>query len=127
MTEFVFRSQSYLQTLPASVTEMTADGGIGLDRTIFYAASGGQPNDTGRIVAADSRVVPIVSVVHPEGDKTRLTLVHTRLRGAEDARNFGGGWLSHLAVLEARLAGRPVPDFWAIHTEKEAEAAAALG
>ena len=127
MTEFVFRSESYLQTLPASVTEVTADGGIGLDRTIFYATSGGQPNDTGRIVAADGRVVPIVNVVHPEGDKTRLTLVHTRLRGAEDARNFGGGWLSHLAVLEARLAGRPVPDFWAIHAEKEAEAAAALG
>lgn len=63
----------------------------------------------------------------PEGERTRLTLVHARLRGADDARNFGGGWLSHLAVLEARLAGRPVPDFWALHAEKEAQAAAAVG
>ena len=29
--------------------------------------------------------------------------------------------------LTLAMAGRPVPDFWAIHTEKEAEAAAALG
>jgi misacylated tRNA(Ala) deacylase len=76
MTEFMFRSHSYLKSLEAKVTEITPDGGIGLDRTIFYAASGGQPNDTGRIVAADGRVVPIVDVVHPDGDKTRVMHVH---------------------------------------------------
>ncbi len=72
MTDFVFREQSYLKTLDATVSEVTPDGGIGLDRTIFYAASGGQPHDTGRLVAADGRLVPIVNVVHPEGDKTRI-------------------------------------------------------
>ncbi|RYE08818.1 MAG: alanyl-tRNA editing protein [Hyphomicrobiales bacterium] len=71
MTEFVFRSQSYLKTLDAVVTGIGEDGGISLDRTIFYAASGGQPNDTGRIIAGD-RIVPVVNVVHPEGDKTRI-------------------------------------------------------
>ncbi len=75
MTEFVFRSDSYLKSLDASVTEVTPEGGIVLDRTIFYAASGGQPNDTGRIVTADGRVVPIVNVIHPEGDKTRIVHV----------------------------------------------------
>jgi misacylated tRNA(Ala) deacylase len=75
MTEFMFRSQSYLKSLDANVTEITPDGGIVLDRTIFYAASGGQPNDTGRIVTADGRVVPIVNVVHPDGDKTRIVHV----------------------------------------------------
>ena len=75
MTEFVFRSNSYLKTLDATVTEITPDGGIVLDRTIFYAASGGQPNDAGRMIAADGRVVPIVNVVHPEGDKTRIVHV----------------------------------------------------
>jgi len=34
--------------------------------------------------------------------------------------------MAHLAVLQARLAGTPVPDFWKIHAEKEAEATAAL-
>jgi len=80
MTDFVFRAQSYLKTLPATVTDLTPDGGIGLDRTIFYAASGGQPNDTGRLVTADGRVVPIVNVVHPEGDKTHI--VHLAAEGA---------------------------------------------
>lgn len=80
MTEFVFRTDSYLKSLDAMVTEVTPEGGIGLDRTIFYAASGGQPNDTGRLVAADGRVVPIVNVVHPEGDKARI--VHVPAEGA---------------------------------------------
>ncbi len=72
MTDFVFRAQSYLKTLDATVTEVTPEGGIALDRTIFYAASGGQPHDTGRIVGADGRVVPVAGVIHPEGDKARI-------------------------------------------------------
>jgi misacylated tRNA(Ala) deacylase len=79
MTEFVYRDDSYLRTLDAKVAEITSDG-IVLDRTILYAASGGQPNDTGRIVAADGRIVPILNVVHPEGDKTRI--VHVPAEGA---------------------------------------------
>lgn len=75
MTEFVFRGDSYRKTLDARVTDVTPEGGIVLDRTIFYAASGGQPNDTGRIVGADGRVVPIVDVVHPGGDKARIVHV----------------------------------------------------
>ncbi len=71
MTEFVFRAQSYLKSLPATVTAIGPDGSIELDRTIFYAASGGQPNDTGRLIAGD-REVPIANVIHPEGDKTRI-------------------------------------------------------
>lgn len=59
--------------------------------------------------------------------RTRLTLTHSGLRGPEDARNFGGGWGAHLAVLEKRLAGAPVADFWALHAEAEARAARAVG
>jgi misacylated tRNA(Ala) deacylase len=80
MTEFVFRSDSYLKTLDATVVEVTPEGAVELDRTIFYAASGGQPNDTGRMVTGDGRVVPIVNVAHPEGDKTRI--VHVPAGGA---------------------------------------------
>lgn len=58
----------------------------------------------------------------PEGDRTRLVLTHSGL--AEAARTgTAGGWISHLAVLQARLAGRGVPDFWALHRASEAAAA----
>lgn len=79
MTDFVFRADSYLKSLDARVTDVTPEGGIVLDRTIFYAASGGQPNDTGRIVSA-AGTLPIVNVVHPEGDKTRI--VHVPAEGS---------------------------------------------
>jgi len=86
MTEFVFREQSYLKTLDARVEEITPDGGIVLDRTIFYAASGGQPGDTGRMIGPDGVVVPIVATAHPDGDKTRI--VH---QPAEDAPRLSAG------------------------------------
>lgn len=62
-----------------------------------------------------------------EGERTRLVLTHTGLRGRDDATNFGGGWHSHLAVLEARLSGEGVPDFWALHKQSEATITAQLG
>jgi misacylated tRNA(Ala) deacylase len=80
MTEFVFRTDSYLRSLDARVTGLTDGGGIVLDRTIFYAASGGQPNDTGQIVRSDGAVLPIVNVVHPEGDKAHI--VHLPAEGS---------------------------------------------
>jgi uncharacterized protein YndB with AHSA1/START domain len=57
---------------------------------------------------------------------TRLVLTHVGLRGPEDALNFGGGWHSHLAVLERRLRGEGVADFWALHDEAEAIVRGAL-
>lgn len=85
MTEFVFRSESYLTSLDATVTGVTPEGGVLLDRTIFYAASGGQPNDTGRMRATDGRVLPIVGVIHPEGDKSAI--VHIPAEGAPALRS----------------------------------------
>lgn len=59
--------------------------------------------------------------------RTRLVLTHAGLRGPADARNFGGGWGAHLAVLEKRLAGERVANFWALHAEAEGRATAAVG
>ena len=61
-----------------------------------------------------------------EGGRTRLVLTHAGLRGPDDARNFGGGWHAHLAVLQTRLAGGAVPDFWDLHRQSEALAVATL-
>ena len=74
MTEFVFRDDSYLKTLPVTVTAVTPEGGIVLDRTIFYATSGGQPGDTGYLERGSGARIPITGTIHPDGDKT--VIVH---------------------------------------------------
>ena len=71
MTEFVFRTDSYLRTLDAVVREVTPEGGLILDRTIFYASSGGQPNDLGK-VSWDGGAAAVADVFHPDGDKARI-------------------------------------------------------
>jgi misacylated tRNA(Ala) deacylase len=78
MTEFVFRDDSYLRSLEAVVTEVTPEGGIVLDRTIFYAASGGQPGDAG-MLSRGSDQIAVTTAVHPDGDKTRI--VHVPAEG----------------------------------------------
>jgi misacylated tRNA(Ala) deacylase len=73
-TDFLFRSDAYLKSSPAMVTDVTAEGGIVLDRTVFYANSGGQPGDTGVLTRPDGHGQPvaIATTLHPEGDKTRI-------------------------------------------------------
>src|SRR5690606_16764561 len=71
LTEFVFRSDSYLSELEAEVVAVTPEGGIVLDRTIFYAASGGQPSDTGSL-SGTAGTVQLLSSVHPDGDKMAI-------------------------------------------------------
>ena len=75
----------------------------------------------------DGKAGEVTFELTPIGERTRLVLTHTGLRGSDDAVNFGGGWHSHLAVLERRLRGERVPDFWALHAKAEARARQALG
>jgi misacylated tRNA(Ala) deacylase len=53
MTELLFRDDAYLSTADATVSAVGEDGAILVDRSIFYAAAGGQPGDTGVIEFAD--------------------------------------------------------------------------
>jgi misacylated tRNA(Ala) deacylase len=81
MTELLFRDDSYLAATPATVVDVTEDGGVVLDRTVFYAASGGQPGDNGTIVLADGSVLTIATAIHPDGDKTRIVHVPAEAQG----------------------------------------------
>ncbi|PZQ99288.1 MAG: Ala-tRNA(Pro) hydrolase [Cereibacter sphaeroides] len=49
MTELLFRKDAYLRQAEAVVTGYTPEGGILVDRTVFYPTGGGQPGDSGRI------------------------------------------------------------------------------
>jgi uncharacterized protein YndB with AHSA1/START domain len=62
----------------------------------------------------------------PEGGKTRLVLTHSRISSPSGFQDFGGGWNSHLTVLEERLAGRGVRDFWDLHAKSREEVRKAL-
>lgn len=60
-TEALFREDPYLSTAEGSVLAVNENGGIILDRTIFYATSGGQPGDTGYFERADGSRIEIIS------------------------------------------------------------------
>ena len=62
----------------------------------------------------------------PEGDRTRLVLTHSGIESPTGFQDFGGGWNSHLMVLQERLAGRSVRDFWALHEQSRDAVAKAL-
>ena len=62
-----------------------------------------------------------------EGERTRLVLTHSGISSPALCTDFAGGWHAHLAVLQARLAGIPVRDFWKLHAESQAAVARALG
>ena len=58
MTELLFNEDSYLDKCEAAITSVD-NNIIQLDRTIFYAESGGQPGDIGEILLND-RVLKVI-------------------------------------------------------------------
>ena len=53
----------------------------------------------------------------PEGNRSRLVITHSGITSPTGFQDFGGGWNSHMIVLQERLAGRGVHDFWALHAK----------
>lgn len=73
MTELLFRADAYLREAEGVVTGHTAEGGILLDRTVFYPTGGGQPGDAGWIVWGGAPV-PIATAVKAEGGQVALVM-----------------------------------------------------
>jgi misacylated tRNA(Ala) deacylase len=71
-TDCLFRDDSYLKECEARVVAVTEQGGIVLDRTVFYANSGGQPGDTGRLTTADGARVAIDNAIYTDAAKSEI-------------------------------------------------------
>ena len=71
MTEELFREDAYAKECEATVSEVD-ERGIQLDRTVFYAAGGGQPGDTGNLRCDDGRQVAITDTVKSTGSGLHL-------------------------------------------------------
>ncbi|MCH2164716.1 MAG: alanyl-tRNA editing protein [Marinovum sp.] len=71
MTESLFRQDAYLRTAKAQVVAHTPEGGIVLDRSVFYPTGGGQPGDSG-LITWDGKEMTIATAVKGEGDDVVL-------------------------------------------------------
>ncbi len=78
-TEALFRENAYLTNAEATVLEVNNRGGVVLDRTVFYATSGGQPGDTGYLTRADGSPIEIAGTVTGE---TKDEIIHIPANGA---------------------------------------------
>src|SRR5215467_1044598 len=72
-TDCLFRDDSYLKECSATVVGLTEAGGVILDRTVFYAASGGQPADRGALRTESGDAIPIASVSYTDPAKSEIS------------------------------------------------------
>lgn len=66
MTELLFRADAYQTAADCVITGHTPEGGIIVDRSVFYATGGGQPGDSGLLDWGGARV-PIATALKVDG------------------------------------------------------------
>ena len=71
-TDCLFREDSYLKGCDARVVAVTEQGGVVLDRTVFYATSGGQPGDTGALTTSAGVAIPVATAAFTDAAKSEI-------------------------------------------------------
>jgi len=66
MTEELFREDAYARSCEAEVVA-ALDGGVCLDRTVFYCQGGGQPGDCGRLLTAAGAMLEVIDTTRVDG------------------------------------------------------------
>jgi misacylated tRNA(Ala) deacylase len=87
-TDCLFREDAYLTSTPATVVGLTEKGGIVVDRTCFYATSGGQPGDKGSLVTAAGEF-PLATAVY--NDQLKTEIAHVPAEGVTARPAVGDG------------------------------------
>ena len=105
-TETLFRDDSYLREAEAKVVGINERGGIILDRTVFYATSGGQPGDIGFIERSDGSRIAIAATVTGE---TKDEIIHVPapeqpLPAAGEAIRLAIDWERRLRLMRMHTA-----------------------
>ena len=80
MTKALYMEDSYLRECGAVVTKVTDGKFVVLDQTIFYPASGGQPNDTGKIVRLEDNAEFKVDFVKKSGEDISHEIIPSGLK-----------------------------------------------
>src|SRR5688572_22443656 len=71
----LYRDDAYAKTCEAQVVAVTPEGGVVLDRTVFYPQGGEQPGDRGLIRSQDGREIAIKNTLHGADRSQILHLV----------------------------------------------------
>jgi misacylated tRNA(Ala) deacylase len=77
MTDELFRDDAYAQRCEARIVAVV-DGGVCLDRTVFYCTGGGQPGDRGRLLLEGGAALDVVEAI-----KDGAHIVHRLADGAD--------------------------------------------